>query len=51
MRRKKMPKELKIGVKAPDFSLFSQMGKKISLKSFLRKNVVLYFYPKDFTSG
>ncbi len=42
---------LKEGSKAPAFSLPNQDGKKISLKDFLGKKVVLYFYPKDMTSG
>ncbi|MBK7629682.1 MAG: thioredoxin-dependent thiol peroxidase [Ignavibacteriales bacterium] len=42
---------LEIGKKAPDFSLENQDGKKISLKDFTGKKVVLYFYPKDDTSG
>lgn len=36
---------------APDFSLPATSGKMIDLKSLLGKNVVLYFYPKDCTSG
>lgn len=36
---------------APDFSLKSDQGKDTSLKDFHGKWVVLYFYPKDFTSG
>lgn len=36
---------------APDFSLPATSGKMISLKDFIGKNVVLYFYPKDCTSG
>src|ERR1700683_4585440 len=40
-----------VGMKAPDFSLTSQEGKQLSLKDFRGKWVVLYFYPKDFTSG
>ena len=36
---------------APDFSLTSDQGKATSLKDFRGKWVVLYFYPKDFTSG
>ena len=44
--------ELKIGDKAPDFSLLDEQGRPVSLKDYLGKNVVvLYFYPKDFTSG
>ncbi len=40
-----------IGAKAPQFSLESQDGSKVSLKDFLGKKVVLYFYPKDDTPG
>lgn len=36
---------------APPFSLPNQDGKEVSLKSFLKKWVVLYFYPKDDTPG
>src|SRR5690349_6452276 len=39
------------GSAAPDFSLPSQDGTPISLKDYRGKWVVLYFYPKDFTSG
>jgi peroxiredoxin Q/BCP len=39
------------GAEAPDFSLSSQDGTQVSLKDFRGKWVVLYFYPKDFTSG
>jgi peroxiredoxin Q/BCP len=39
------------GTAAPDFTLNSQEGKSISLHDFKGKWVVLYFYPKDFTSG
>ncbi len=42
---------LKEGDKAPDFSLNDADGNKISLKDFSGKKVVLYFYPKDMTSG
>jgi peroxiredoxin Q/BCP len=41
----------KVGDKAPDFTLTSDTGEKISLKDFKGKKVVLYFYPKDMTSG
>lgn len=37
--------------KAPDFTLLSDDGKKISLRDFRGKKVILYFYPKDNTSG
>jgi peroxiredoxin Q/BCP len=43
-----MPEE---GSKAPDFKLKNQNGETISLNDFKGKNVVLYFYPKDDTSG
>ncbi len=43
--------ELKIGQKAPDFSLAASNKETISLKTFKGKLVVLYFYPKDLTSG
>jgi peroxiredoxin Q/BCP len=39
------------GEKAPDFTLDSDDGMKISLSDFLGKNIVLYFYPKDGTPG
>lgn len=39
------------GQPAPDFTLRSDQGKEASLKDFRGKWVVLYFYPKDFTSG
>jgi thioredoxin-dependent peroxiredoxin len=40
-----------VGAAAPDFTLNSQDGKPVSLKDFRGQWVVLYFYPKDFTSG
>ena len=39
------------GTTAPDFTLNAQDGKPVSLHDFKGKWVVLYFYPKDFTSG
>lgn len=42
---------LKIGQKAPDFTLPDKDGKNVSLSDFLGKKVVLYFYPKDNTPG
>lgn len=42
---------IKIGEKAIDFSLPNKEGRLISLKDFLGKWVILYFYPKDNTSG
>src|SRR5881392_2712975 len=40
-----------VGKPAPDFSLTTGDGSQVSLKDFKGKWVVLYFYPKDFTSG
>jgi peroxiredoxin Q/BCP len=40
-----------VGMAAPDFTLNSQENKPVSLHDFKGKWVVLYFYPKDFTSG
>jgi peroxiredoxin Q/BCP len=42
---------LKVGDKAPDFTLISDEGKEISLKDFLGQHVVLYFYPRASTPG
>jgi peroxiredoxin Q/BCP len=39
------------GAPAPAFSLPSQEGAQVSLDQYKGKWVVLYFYPKDFTSG
>ena len=40
-----------VGAAAPDFQLTTNEGKQASLKDYRGKWVVLYFYPKDFTSG
>jgi peroxiredoxin Q/BCP len=40
-----------VGAKAPEFTLNSQDGTPTSLHEFRGKWVVLYFYPKDFTTG
>ncbi len=40
-----------VGQSAPTFTLLSQTGQPVSLKSFRGKWVVLYFYPKDMTTG
>jgi len=43
---------VKVGDKAPDFTLQSQMGDDVTLSEFVgKKNIVLYFYPKDETTG
>jgi len=40
------------GKKAPDFTALNQDGKKVKLSSFKgKKNVVLFFYPRDMTPG
>jgi peroxiredoxin Q/BCP len=43
--------ELKAGRKAPAFNLDATGGKKIALKDLAGKKLVLFFYPKDNTSG
>ncbi len=42
---------LKPGDTAPDFTSTDQAGNVVSLKDYLGKKVILYFYPKDNTSG
>ena len=39
------------GKAAPAFTLPDQDGNMVDLKDFRGKNVILYFYPKDNTSG
>jgi peroxiredoxin Q/BCP len=46
-----MSQNLKIGDQAPDFSLSADGGRTIALQSYAGKKLVLYFYPKDDTSG
>jgi peroxiredoxin Q/BCP len=46
-----MSSELKVGDKAPSFSVKDQHGNEVTLKSFSGKKIVLYFYPKDMTPG
>jgi peroxiredoxin Q/BCP len=43
--------QLKVGAKAPEFTLPTGDGSTISLRDLRGKKVVLYFYPKDDTSG
>lgn len=56
-RRMKSPSEreeetmLEIGTKAPEFSLPDQNGEVHSLRDYKGQKVILYFYPKDMTSG
>lgn len=43
---------VKVRDKAPDFTLSSQRGERVTLSQFFgKKNIVLYFYPKDETRG
>jgi len=44
-------KKLDVSDTAPDFNLIADDGKSVSLKDFRGKKVILYFYPKDMTSG
>lgn len=43
--------KLKVGDKAPDFTAIDQDGNNISLSDFAGKRLIMYFYPKDNTSG
>ena len=42
---------LDVGTKAPDFSLPDQNGVMHTLKDYRGKKLLVYFYPKDNTSG
>ena len=42
---------LTVGMMAPEFSLPSTLGRKVTLSEFRGRRVVLYFYPKDDTPG
>jgi thioredoxin-dependent peroxiredoxin len=48
---KSSTKELAVGDRAPDFELSSSGGKPVKLSSLKGRQVVLYFYPKDDTTG
>lgn len=43
--------KLKIGDKAPAFEVFTQNGNTVTLDSLRGRRAILYFYPKDNTSG
>ncbi|HAX41690.1 MAG TPA: thioredoxin-dependent thiol peroxidase [Bryobacteraceae bacterium] len=43
--------ELKVGSKAPDFTVLTDSGEKLKLSSLKGRKVVLYFYPKADTPG
>ena len=42
---------IKVGEKAPEFNLPGSDGKEHTLEEFKGKKVIIYFYPKDNTSG
>lgn len=42
---------MEVGEAAPEFTLESTEGGRVSLSNFKGKNIVLYFYPKDMTPG
>ncbi len=42
---------LQVGDRAPEFTLLSDRGSEVSLADFRGKKIVLYFYPKDNTTG
>ena len=43
--------KLKVNTKAPNFNLTSTDSSIFKLKNFNKKNIILYFYPKDDTPG
>ncbi|MEI7596878.1 MAG: thioredoxin-dependent thiol peroxidase [Bacteroidota bacterium] len=43
--------KLKVGDNAPEFCVFDNLGKEISLSNYKGKKIILYFYPKDSTPG
>jgi peroxiredoxin Q/BCP len=46
-----MASELAVGAPAPDFDLAADGGRRVKLADFKGRTLVLYFYPKDDTSG
>jgi thioredoxin-dependent peroxiredoxin len=44
-------RQLQVGDMAPDFEALTDAGKKVTLRDYRGKRVVLYFYPKDSTPG
>ncbi len=46
-----MPSDLSVGDPAPDFDLAADGGARVRLADFKGRTLVLYFYPKDDTSG
>jgi peroxiredoxin Q/BCP len=49
--KKPATKLVEVGAIAPAFALLNEAGKMVSLADFKGKTVVVYFYPKDDTSG
>jgi peroxiredoxin Q/BCP len=49
--KERLSEMVEVGKKAPDFTLPANGGEKIKLSQFKGRPVVLYFYPKDDTSG
>ena len=43
--------EIKVGDQAPEFETLNDQNEKVKLSDFRGKRVVLYFYPKDDTTG
>ncbi len=48
---KKQRAMLKIGDRMPDFEVMDQDGNKVSSRDLIGKKTIIYFYPKDNTSG
>lgn len=46
-----MGNSIEVGSKAPDFTLPNQDGHAVSLADYVGRPLVLYFYPKDDTTG
>ena len=44
-------RSVKVGAKAPDFTLSNDQDQKVALSEFRGHWVVLFFYPKDDTPG
>jgi peroxiredoxin Q/BCP len=42
---------IEVGKAAPAFTLVNEEGEKVSLKDYRGRNVIVYFYPRDNTSG
>ena len=51
MQAAEAQKQPEVGTPAPGFSLATNDGSQVSLKDYKGKWVILYFYPKDMTSG